>query len=167
MTPPPRRVTNPINSPVTVSGSASISTRSCETTRSITPPASAVAPRAGASASISSKKSELFVLAATNRPDLLDDALLRPGRFDRLVYLGPPEGATERLRVLRALTRRFTMADGVDLEAVAARCPEGVSGADGGSPKSSEAGRSGESGCEGGPEQAAAGPREGETGCDF
>jgi len=78
----------------------------------------------------SSKKSELFVLAATNRPDLLDDALLRPGRFDRLVYLGPPEGATERLRVLRALTRRFTMADGVDLEAVAARCPEGVSGAD-------------------------------------
>ena len=78
----------------------------------------------------SSKKSELFVLAATNRPDLLDDALLRPGRFDRLVYLGPPEGATERLRVLRALTRRFTMADGVDLEVVAARCPEGVSGAD-------------------------------------
>ena len=72
----------------------------------------------------------LFVLGATNRPDLLDSSLLRPGRFDRLVHVKPPETPSERLAVLRALTRKFALADEVDLESLASRLPPGLSGAD-------------------------------------
>ena len=57
----------------------------------------------------STSDSIVFVIGATNRPDLIDPALLRPGRFDRLVYLGIPSTREEKLRILEALTRRFVL----------------------------------------------------------
>ena len=49
--------------------------------------------------------SELFVIGATNRPDLLDPALLRPGRLDRLVYVGIAEDAPSKLKVMQVRAR--------------------------------------------------------------
>lgn len=68
------------------------------------------------------------VLAATSRPDLLDPALLRPGRLDRLIYCGFPS-ASERGQILQALARRLTLHGSVDLGQVGRRC-EGYTGAD-------------------------------------
>jgi peroxin-1 len=71
---------------------------------------------------------DVFVLAATARPDLIDAALLRPGRLDRLVYCGVPT-EEERFSILRTLTRRVALADDVDLRALARRT-ERMTGAD-------------------------------------
>jgi cell division protease FtsH len=71
---------------------------------------------------------EVIVLAATNRPDVLDPALLRPGRFDRQVALGLPD-RRGRVAILRIHTRGIPIAADVDLEAYAAATP-GFSGAD-------------------------------------
>ena len=71
---------------------------------------------------------EVCVVAATNRPDLIDPALLRPGRIDRHVYLGPPDAAA-RQEVLAAAARRTPLAPDVDLAALARGC-EGFSAAD-------------------------------------
>ncbi|MDO5862326.1 MAG: CDC48 family AAA ATPase [Thermoplasmata archaeon] len=67
------------------------------------------------------------VMGATNRPDMIDPALLRPGRFDRLVLVGKPDEAA-RLGILKVHTRRMPL-DGVDLQAVAAKT-DGYVGAD-------------------------------------
>ncbi len=69
-----------------------------------------------------------IVLAATNRPDVLDPALLRPGRFDRRVIVDRPERAA-RTAILKVHTRGKPLAPDVDLDALAARTP-GFSGAD-------------------------------------
>jgi transitional endoplasmic reticulum ATPase len=62
----------------------------------------------------------VVVLAATNRPDKVDAALLRPGRFDRLLLVPPPdEGAREE--VFRVHTRRTPLARDVDLAQLARR----------------------------------------------
>jgi len=70
----------------------------------------------------------VFVVAATNRPDLIDPALLRPGRLDLLVYVPPPDEAG-RLEVLRILTAKMPLAEDVKLEEIAKQT-QGYSGAD-------------------------------------
>jgi cell division protease FtsH len=70
----------------------------------------------------------VIVIAATNRPDVLDQALLRPGRFDRRVAVQPPD-RTGREAILRVHTRSVPMAPDVDLGAIAASTP-GMVGAD-------------------------------------
>ena len=70
----------------------------------------------------------VVVLAATNRPEILDPALLRPGRFDRRVSVNAPD-LDGRLQILRVHTRHVPLAPDVDLAAVAAATP-GMVGAD-------------------------------------
>jgi len=70
----------------------------------------------------------VVVLAATNRPDIVDPALLRPGRFDRIIYVPPPD-LRARLEIFKVHTRRMPLADDVDLEELAKRT-EGYTGAD-------------------------------------
>jgi len=70
----------------------------------------------------------VIVLAATNRPEILDPALLRPGRFDRRVAVNPPDQAGRR-KILEVHTRGVPIADEVDLDAIASSTP-GMVGAD-------------------------------------
>jgi cell division protease FtsH len=70
----------------------------------------------------------IIVVAATNRADVLDPALLRPGRFDRRIMVPNPD-VKGRLKILGIHTRRIPLADDVDLEIVAKGTP-GFSGAD-------------------------------------
>jgi cell division protease FtsH len=72
--------------------------------------------------------SNVIVLGATNRPEVLDPALLRPGRFDRRVFVQPPD-APGRAAILRVHTRSVPLADDVDLDRLAASTP-GMVGAD-------------------------------------
>ncbi|OMJ32675.1 AAA family ATPase [Sphingomonas sp. Sph1(2015)] len=62
----------------------------------------------------------VVVIGATNRPNLIDPALLRPGRFDELIYVGVPDKAGRR-RILGIQTARMPLASDVDLDDVAAR----------------------------------------------
>ena len=61
----------------------------------------------------------VIVLAATNRPEILDPALLRPGRFDRRIAVQPPD-KTGRAKILEIHTRSVPLAPGVDLDQIAA-----------------------------------------------
>jgi cell division protease FtsH len=70
----------------------------------------------------------IVVLAATNRPDVLDPALIRPGRFDRNITLDLPQKKA-RQKILKIHTREVPLADDVDLENLAKRTPA-LSGAD-------------------------------------
>jgi cell division protease FtsH len=71
---------------------------------------------------------EVIVMAATNRPDVLDPALLRPGRFDRHIVIDRP-GWKERKAILEIHARGKALADGIDFEVLARGTP-GMTGAD-------------------------------------
>ena len=62
---------------------------------------------------------DVFVIAATNRPDIIDPAMLRPGRLDKLLFV-PLPSATERAAILRTQTRRMPLGPDIDFDALAA-----------------------------------------------
>ncbi|AWR99291.1 CDC48 family AAA ATPase [Metallosphaera hakonensis] len=70
----------------------------------------------------------VVIVAATNRPDILDPALLRPGRFEKLMYVPPPD-KNARYDILRVHTKRVALSEEVNLEELAERT-EGYTGAD-------------------------------------
>ncbi len=73
-------------------------------------------------------RGDISIIAATNRFDMLDRAILRPGRFDRLIEVPEPD-VEGRKQILRIHTRRMRLADGVDLDSIA-ESTEGFSGAE-------------------------------------
>jgi len=72
--------------------------------------------------------SNVKIIAATNRPDILDEALLRPGRFDRIIEV-PVPGYLGRVEIFKIHSRGMALKDPIDFEALASRC-EGATGAD-------------------------------------
>ncbi len=74
------------------------------------------------------ENTNIIVIAATNRPDILDSALLRPGRFDRQIYVNEPD-VKGREEILQVHAKNKKLADNVDLKALAKRVP-GFTGAD-------------------------------------
>ncbi|KAK2362943.1 cell division cycle protein [Trifolium repens] len=79
---------------------------------------------------LSDSTQDLFIIGASNRPDLIDPTLLRPGRFDKLLYVGVNSDASYRERVLKALTRKFKLHEDVSLYTIAKKCPPNFTGAD-------------------------------------
>ena len=71
---------------------------------------------------------EVKIIGATNRPDILDDALLRPGRFDRIIEI-PLPGPESRMTIFKIHTRKMSVARDVDFGLLASRC-DGATGAD-------------------------------------
>src|ERR687898_342983 len=70
----------------------------------------------------------VVVIAATNRPDIIDPALLSPGRFDRLLYVPPPD-RDSRLQIIRIHTKKKPLADDMDIDRLAGST-DGYTGAD-------------------------------------
>ncbi len=71
---------------------------------------------------------DIKIIGATNRPDILDEALLRPGRFDRIIEIGLPD-CDGRMEIFRIHTSRMNMDESVELSSLAARS-NGASGAE-------------------------------------
>jgi ribosome biogenesis ATPase len=76
------------------------------------------------------ERKQVFIIAATNRPDIIDPAMLRPGRLDKLLYVPLPDEA-DRLSILKTVTRKIPMSQEVNLEEISKNSKlEGYSGAD-------------------------------------
>ncbi|KAI5737539.1 hypothetical protein M8J76_014538 [Diaphorina citri] len=73
---------------------------------------------------------DVFILGATNRVDLLDPAILRPGRLDKSLYVGLYEDRISQLGVLKAVVRKFKLSDDVSLDSLVHHFPSQMSGAD-------------------------------------
>ena len=78
----------------------------------------------------SADEGSIVVLGATNRPDAIDAALMRPGRFDQVLFVGPPTTAAEQLAILRIHTAHIALDPAIDLADLAERFTEGLSGSD-------------------------------------
>lgn len=74
------------------------------------------------------QKKNVFFIGATNRPDILDEALVRPGRLDQLIYIPLPDHAS-RISVFKAVLRKTPVAKNVSFEFLST-LTEGFSGAD-------------------------------------
>ena len=73
-------------------------------------------------------KKNVFIIGATNRPDIIDGAILRPGRLDQLIYIPLPDEGS-RKSILKSNLRKTPIAESVDLEYIA-KVTKGFSGAD-------------------------------------
>ena len=73
-------------------------------------------------------KKNLFFIGATNRPDILDEALLRPGRLDQLMYIPLPD-IKSRVQIFKSVLRKSPIARNVSLDFLG-QLSEGMSGAD-------------------------------------
>lgn len=73
-------------------------------------------------------KKNLFFIGATNRPEILDEALIRPGRLDQLIYIPLPDKPS-RSSIIKAVLRKSPVAGNVNLDFLAEKC-DGFSGAD-------------------------------------
>merc|ERR1711970_474822 len=73
-------------------------------------------------------KKNVFIIGATNRPDIIDSAIMRPGRLDQLIYIPLPDDGS-RMAILKANLRKSPVADSVDLPYLA-KMTRGFSGAD-------------------------------------
>jgi len=74
------------------------------------------------------ERKQVFVIAATNRPDIIDPAMLRPGRLDKMLYVPIPD-LKSRVSILKTVTRKTPLARDVNLATIAKKC-ENFSGAD-------------------------------------
>ena len=70
----------------------------------------------------------VVVIAATNRPDIIDPALLRPGRFDRILYVSPPDRES-RLQIIKIHTKKKPLSQDINIAELADNT-EGYTGAD-------------------------------------
>ncbi|PIO68415.1 ATPase, AAA family [Teladorsagia circumcincta] len=73
---------------------------------------------------------KVFVMAATNRADLIDPSLMTPGRFDKVIEVAPGADVESKTKILKAVSRNLKLADDVDLRSVAEQCEGQWSGAE-------------------------------------
>ncbi len=79
----------------------------------------------------SEKSTQIFLIGATNRPDLIDASLLRPGRFDKLIYVPIAQSLSERVNIFNALLRKLPVDSQFNSESfVKEKCPLNLTGAD-------------------------------------